>query len=112
MWIDELSSGYYVTEMYVESGNETAVINDETYRDFQYEIGTPGTGDDVIFALDGVWFPVMPSKEVPFDTLTVSDDLIDATRIKHPPTRREIMVPKPWFAELLKRPDLERSKAL
>lgn len=113
MRVEPFSTGYYLTELYVESGEEKPRINDHSYRGLQYEVHDPGDDEQgILFQMDGALFAVEPSKEVPIDTLAVPQGMIEHTTIRNPPTRREIMVPKPWTFQFLKDPDMQRGEAL
>lgn len=113
MRVEELSSGYYITELYIEPGEEQPRVNDHNYRDLQYEVHHAGSDEQgIVFQVDGTIFPVEPSRDIPTEVLTLPEELMEHTRVKNPPARRGIMVPKPWFMKFLKEPNIQRSEAL
>lgn len=107
MRVEEFSTGYYVAEMYVESGGDVPRVNDEDYRELQYEVHEAGSGEqDIVFQLDEQLFVVEPSRDIPTDVVALPEGIIENTFIKHPPALRQLRVPKPWFFEFLKEPKL------
>lgn len=113
MVLEEFSTSYYLTELYVEMGKENAKVNDQYYRDLQYEIHHTGSVEqEILFQLDGVFFAVEPSRNIPTGVIELPNELIENTSIKNPPTLRGLMLPKPWFYQFLKEPSFEQSEPL
>lgn len=113
MRIEELSSGYYITECYVEPGEEKPQVNDHDYRELQYEVHEAGSDEQyIMFQMDGTFFEVEPATNIPNETLALPEEILELTKVKHPPARRGIMVPKPWMFKFLKEPNIQRSEAL
>jgi len=100
MLVEEFSSGYYSTEVYVEPGEGAPSINDSDYRDLLYEVFPPGEHEGMIlFQLDEHFFPIEPSRGVATNVLELPEEVMEVTRVNRPPQARMVLVPKPWFAE-------------
>lgn len=99
MLVEDYSTGYYVTEVMVEPHDrDVPCINDEAYRTLQFEIydGPDEHGERVMFKLEDYTFEVEPHTGTPSCVLNLPLDLIEETRIRHPPARRPAFVVKPW----------------
>lgn len=113
MLVEEFSSGYYLTQAYVEPGSPRPQINDESYRDLQHELFPPGKHEDaILFQLDNKIFNIEPSRKVPSGVFEVPETELEGTRIRNPPSQREIMVPKPWMIEFLDRSTITSNEVL
>lgn len=105
MRIERLSSGYYLTELYVEAGGEAPQINDYNYRDLQFEVHHAGDADrEIVFQVDGTFIPVEPSENVPIDVVELPKVALEKLQVKNPPARREIMIPEGWMLQFLRGP--------
>lgn len=110
MKVEELGSGYYITEAYVETGTNIPTVNDYDYRELQYEVHKAGSDEQsIIVQLDNVFFEIEPSESVPTDVLYLPESALEKTHIKNPPTRRGLMIPKPWFYKYLREPEYDET---
>lgn len=113
MYVEDFSSGYYFIECYIEPGWEIPQINDHDYRKFQHQIHDPGSIEQgIYFQIDGIFFMVEPSRHVPTQVLKIPEGVLEYTKVKNPPTRRGIKIPKPWMFKYLRTHDIPRSEAL
>lgn len=113
MRVEPLSSGYYLTELYVETGVDAPRINDHNYRELQQTVHRPGSEEwDIIFHVDSAYFTVEPSRSIPVDTVALPEEAIEMLRVANPPSLKEILIPKPWLFRYLREPVFQRSEAL
>lgn len=99
MNVEEWSSGYYMVETVVEPHVASEpYINHQDYQDLQFELyDSPDQHSErVIFQMDEYTFEVLPSRGVPTSVLALPEDILEETRVKNPPSRRPVRVPKPW----------------
>jgi hypothetical protein len=96
---ERFSRGYYLGRLYVEPGDrETAAmcreqherVNEQLYADE----GLDRLDRPLVMKLDTSHFPVTGDEGVPPDTLTVPRDLLEDTRVRNPPTLREVLLAK------------------
>lgn len=105
MLVEEFNNGYYLTEVYVEptKGN-IAVVNEENYRDIQYELYPAGEhGKEIMFKIEEEYVSVEPDRGAPNRTLQLPNTLIDDLRVRNPPKRKQVLIPKPWMVRFLNR---------
>lgn len=111
MRVERYSAGYHLTEMLVEPGPNRPRVNDADYRTLQHEVHDPGTdSDEIVFQLDSLFFPVEPSQQTPLNVLELPAEALQETQVKHPPARREILIPDQWLHRFLKEPELPRNE--
>lgn len=97
---EPFSRGYYLGRLYVRPRDgERAVIHEDDHdavRDQLYEEEVP-----VVMKLDGSHFQVHGAADVPGATLELPAELLDRTRVDHPPTLRGVFLARSDRADQL-----------
>ena len=97
---ERFSRGYYLGRLYVEPGErETAAMCREQHERVNEQLYADGEGIDrldrpLVMKLDSSHFPVTGDEGVPPDTLAVPQSLLDGTRVRNPPTLKEVLLAK------------------
>ena len=97
---ERFSSGYYLGRLYVEPGErETAAMCRAQHERVNEQLYTDGDGverldNPLVMKLDTTHFPVTGDERVPRDTLAVPRDLLEDSRVRNPPTLREVLLAK------------------
>lgn len=113
MRVEVFSTEYYMTEMYVEEGEGRPRVNDQDYRDLQYEVHEAGVDEQgIVMQMDEIYFEVEPSRNTPTHVLELPQEALDNTRIRNPPARRRVMLPRPQFYRFLREPNIARNEVL
>lgn len=104
---ERFSRGYYLGRLYVEPGErETAAMCRAQHERVNEQLYADGEGIDrldrpLVMKLDTSHFPVTGDEGVPPDTLTVPQSLLADTRVRNPPTLKEVLLAKAHRAEQL-----------
>jgi len=104
---ERFSRGYYLGRLYVEPGErETAAICRAQHERVNEQLYADGAGIDrldrpLVMKLDTSHFPVTGDEGVPPDTLAVPQSLLTDTRVRNPPTLKEVLLAKADRAEQL-----------
>jgi hypothetical protein len=97
---ERFSSGYYLGRLYVEPGErETAAMCREQHERVNEQLYTDGEGierldNPLVMKLDTNHFPVTGDETVPRDTLAVPAGVLEDSRVRNPPTLREVLLAK------------------
>ncbi|MFB6165174.1 MAG: DUF5802 family protein [Haloarculaceae archaeon] len=97
---ERFSSGYYLGRLYVEPGErETAAISREQHERVNEQLYADGQGVErldapLVMKVDATHFPVTGDPGVPPDTLAVPEALLADTRVRNPPTLKEVLLAK------------------
>lgn len=97
---EDFSQGYYLGQMYVEPhAGDTAMMHRAAHehaneRVHHAETGIARLDSPVVMKLRNRHFPVLPSENIPVDTLAVPDQLLAATGVTDPPTLTEVLLAK------------------
>jgi len=97
---EEYSAAYYMGVLYVEATpGEYAVMARDQHEAANRHIYTSGQGLErldapLVAKLDGTYFPIFASDDIPRDTLAVPDEILAASHVDNPPTLREVLVAK------------------
>lgn len=97
---ERFSSGYYLGRLYVEPDErETAAMCREQHERVNEQLYTDGRGverldNPLVMKLDTSHFPVTGDDGIPRNTLAVPEDMLEDTRIRNPPTLREVLLAK------------------
>jgi len=97
---ERFSRGYYLGRLYVEPDErETAAISREQHERVNEQLYADDEGVDrldrpLVMKLDTSHFPVTGDEGVPPDTLTVPRGLLEDTRVRNPPTLKEVLLAK------------------
>lgn len=104
---EQFSRGYYLGRMYVEprDGERAAMARDQHER-VNEQLYTEGSGVErldrpLVMKLENTHFPVHGDDGVAADTLAVPDVVLADTRVRNPPTLREVLLAKADHAERL-----------
>ncbi len=97
---ERFSRGYYLGRLYVEPAErETAALCREQHERVNGQLYADDEGIDrldrpLVMKLGSSHFPVTGDEGVPPDTLTVPRGLLDDTRVRNPPTLKEVLLAK------------------
>ncbi|NHN59913.1 MULTISPECIES: DUF5802 family protein [Halorussus] len=106
---EEFSSGYYLGRLYVEpSDGEHAVMRRDDHRRINEQLYTTGEGverldNPLVMKVDRRHVAVHGGDGVPEGTLALPEGLLDDTRIRNPPTLKEVLLAKADRADQLLR---------
>ncbi|WP_247009953.1 DUF5802 family protein [Halorientalis litorea] len=104
---EPFSRGYYLGRVYVEPTDRDRPamcraqherVNEQLYTSGE---GIERTDTPLVMKLDTTHFPVTGDERVPQDTLAVPRDLLEETRVRNPPTLREVLLATADRAERL-----------
>lgn len=104
---EEFSSGYYFGRLYVEPfDGDRAVMQRDQHERVNEQLYASGEGVErldapLVFKLDECHFPVHGESGVPEDTLALPSQILSDTRIRNPPTLREVLLAKADRAQQL-----------
>ncbi len=94
------SRGYYLGRMYVQPSDRDRAamarsqherVNEQLYADGE---GVERLDRPLVMKLETSHFPVHGDEGVPADTLAVPDSVLEGTRVRNPPTLREVLLAK------------------
>jgi len=96
---ERFSSGYYLGRLYVEPGErETAALCREQHEQVNEQLyadeGISRLDNPLVMKLDTSHFPVTGDESVPRNTLAVPRELLEDTRVRNPPTLKEVLLAK------------------
>jgi hypothetical protein len=97
---EQFSRGYYLGRLYVEPDDrETAAMSRDQHEQVNKQLYATGDGVErvdlpLVMKVENRHFQVCGDDTVPADTLAVPADLLDETRIRNPPTLREVLLAK------------------
>jgi hypothetical protein len=97
---ERFSSGYYLGRLYVEPGEceQAAMCRDQheqvNEQFYASDEGIERLDRPLVMKLETSHFPVTGDDTVPRDTLTVPRGLLEDTRIRNPPSLREVLLAK------------------
>jgi hypothetical protein len=104
---EQFSRGYYLGRMYVEpsDGDRATMarrqherVNEQLYADGE---GVERLDRPLVMKLGSSHFSVHGDEDVASDTLAVPVDVLEETRIRNPPTLKEVLLAKADHAERL-----------
>lgn len=104
---EEFSQGYYLGRLYVEpyDGDQPVMQTDqhEYVNEQLYAIGEgiERLDSPLVMKVDEHHFPVHGADGVPKDTLGLPKTFLERTRIRNPPTLKEVLLAKAEQAERL-----------
>ena len=103
---EQFSSGYYLGRLYVEPrpGEEAAIAraqHEQVNKQLYTADGVERTDLPLVMKLENTHFTVYGDESVPADTIAVPEDLVENTRIRNPPTLREVFLAKAERAKQL-----------
>ena len=102
MIAEDFSEGYYQSQFYVRPSDNDPTINIEDFHDIQYDIYDPGTHRDTVMCkLDTIYFEVEPGERTASGVLELPTNIIDLISLSNPPTKRTVLIVKPWVADYL-----------
>lgn len=103
MYLEPWNDGYWLTEFYIQPNyDEEPCINEELFRDLQYEIYPEGELKDdksVMVRVEDRYYELQPDPDIPTDVLELPEGDFGDLRIDAAAKRRPILVVKPWFQE-------------
>jgi hypothetical protein len=97
---EQFSSGYYLGRLYVEpsDGDRPAMhreqherVNEQLYAEGE---GVERTDWPLVMKIGGAHVPVHGDDGVPERTVALPADWLDATRVRNPPTLKEVLLAK------------------
>lgn len=92
------SNSYYLGRLYVTPAEgRRAVMHREQHERINEEVYATGDGVErldapLVMKLESGHFPVHGDDAVPTNTLAVPESILDGTRIRNPPTLREVFL--------------------
>ncbi len=101
------SRGYYLGRLYVTpSDGDHARMQRHQHEQVNEQLYATGEGLErldvpLVMKLESKHFPVLGDDDVPADTLAVPEDVLDDTRIRNPPTLREVFLARRERAQQL-----------
>ena len=104
---EQFSRGYYLGRLYVEPSNDDTVkmcrkqheqVNKQLYGDSE---GVTRLDNPLVMKLGSTHFGVRGGDDVPADTLTVPDSLLDKQTVRNPPEWTEVFLAKADHAATL-----------
>ncbi|WP_415379720.1 DUF5802 family protein [Halosimplex sp. TS25] len=103
---EQFSSGYYLGRLYVEpSEGDAAAISraqhEQVNRQLYADGGIQRTDLPLVMKLENTHFTVYGDDSVPADTVAVPEELVEETRIRNPPSLREVFLAKAERAKQL-----------
>lgn len=105
MYLERFNNGYYVTKLYIEPTKKgEACINEESYRDLQYELYPEGElkeGKDIVVSIEDRHFKLTPARNTPTGVLSIPQSDIEEMSIQNAPKPYPILVAEPWFKDYL-----------
>lgn len=96
---EQFSRGYYLGRLYVEPSNDDTVkmcreqhesVNEQLYGND----GITRLDNPLVMKLGSTHFTVRGGEEVPADTLTVPEELLDERAVRNPPKWSEVFLAK------------------
>jgi hypothetical protein len=103
------SSGYYLGRLYVEpTDDDRAVMQADQHEHVNRQLYADGEGVErldwpLVMKVGTGHFAVHPDDGVPEDTLAVPEQLLDDSRMRNPPSLREVLLAKADHAARLLR---------
>ncbi|WP_459193754.1 DUF5802 family protein [Halosimplex sp. J119] len=96
---EQFSSGYYLGRLYVEPSDDDAAVISRTQhervnRQLYADEGIQRTDLPLVMKLENTHFTVYGDDSVPADTIAVPEELVAETRIRNPPSLREVFLAK------------------
>jgi hypothetical protein len=97
---EAFSRGYYLGRMYVQpSDDDRAAMDRSQHERVNEQLYAEGEGVErldrpLVMKLDTSHFAVHGDEAVPSNTLAVPTGLLDETRVRNPPTLREVLLAK------------------
>ncbi|WP_135823917.1 DUF5802 family protein [Halorussus ruber] len=97
---EEFSSGYYLGRLYVEPyRGEQPAMRREQHERINEQLYASGDGIErldtpLVMKVDNRHVAVHGDEGVPEGTLALPEDLLDDTRIRNPPTLKEVLLAK------------------
>lgn len=97
---EEFSAGYYVGRLYIEPyDGDHAVMHSDQHEEANEQAYASGETVErldhpLVMKVDESHFPVFAADDVPSVTLGLPDSTLGATRVRTPPTLREVLVAK------------------
>ena len=104
---EAFSSGYYLGRLYVEPyDGDRAVMRRDQHEHVNEQLYTTGTGIErldapLVMKLDEHHFTVHGEDGVPQDTLVLPEGILEQSRVRNPPTLKEVLLAKSHRAEQL-----------
>jgi hypothetical protein len=95
---ERFSSEYYVGRLYVEpTDGEAAAMCREQHEQVNRQLYASGDGVEridlpLVMKLDSSHIAVHGDERVPEDTLAVPEDVLENTRVRNPPTLKEVLL--------------------
>lgn len=95
---EQFSAGYYLGRLYVQPREgETAAMCRSQHDQVRGQLYDGGAGEaradrPLVMKLDETHFPVHGGDEVPADTLAVPRATLEGSRVRNPPTLREVLL--------------------
>lgn len=104
---EQFSRGYYLGRMYVEphDGDRAEMARDQHER-VNEQLYAEGDGVErldhpLVMKVETTHFAVHGDASVPADTLAVPEEALETTRVRNPPTLREVLLAKADHARRL-----------
>jgi len=97
---ERFSSGYYLGRLYVEpTGGDRAAMSKAQHEALNEQLYAEGTGLErldrpLVMKLGTRHLPVHGASEVPADTLSVPEPVLEETSVENPPTLSEVFLAK------------------
>ena len=97
---EEFSSGYYLGRLYVEPyDGERPVMRRDQHEQINEQLYASGEGVErldspLVMKVDHHHVAVQGEDGIPEGTLALPEDLLDDTRIRNPPTLKEVLLAK------------------
>ncbi|MFC7056990.1 DUF5802 family protein [Halovenus salina] len=96
---EQFSRGYYLGRLYVEpSNNDTVKMCREQHESVNEQLygndGITRLDNPLVMKLGSTHFTVRGGEEVPADTLTVPEKLLDERAVRNPPKWSEVFLAK------------------
>ncbi|MFC4447617.1 DUF5802 family protein [Halorussus aquaticus] len=106
---EEFSSGYYLGRLYVQpSDREEAVMRRDEHERINEQLYTSGEGIErldspLVMKVDQRHVAVHGDEGIPEGTLALPERLLEDTRVRNPPTLKEVLLAKADRADQLLR---------
>lgn len=97
---EEFSAGYYVGQLYIKpyAGDHAVMARSQHVEANEQVYATGETIDQLnhplVMKVDQHHVPVFAAEDISTDMLGLPDDVLEAIRVGHPPTLKEVLVAK------------------
>jgi len=95
---EQFSSGYYLGRLYVEPGEGAAAMCRDQHQRVTKQLyaggGITRTDLPLVMKLGRSHFAVHGDEQLPADTLSVPDDVLESADVRNPPSLHEVFLAK------------------